>query len=425
MGWAGKHLSESDRERIARGLFEVDENMSTDEWLNGKCPLHDDQRPSFGYNFKQDVYHCQAGCSPDGDLISLYCQVHQLDAREGFKDFKAKFGQGVDEKQASRPAKPRKTEQTISEDVWQQMPPLPQAWLEKLAKVRGWSSEALRRMDVRMQGIRQRKDGSLEPVDPREARVAIPVRDTGGKLRNIRLYKPGGDPKIISWAKSFGSARLFPAQPRPDETILLCEGEPDTLCALSHGFNAITQTSKTNKIPQDQLAKFRGRDVVICYDADGAGQSYASKHAKALADVARSVRLLTWPDFMGRLPDGDWPKDHGEDLTDFFVKQGKGPDNLRELIAQAEPFGPPSPSEADLGPRQFFAMGLGGRVSFKPRLLAEYNSPEARGIRIRFERDRRLTASDRYALPDYPHTDETARQAWLDYRQALWNVREY
>ncbi|MFO7597636.1 MAG: phage/plasmid primase, P4 family [Desulfocurvibacter africanus] len=369
MGWAGKHLSESDRERIARGLFEVDDSISTDEWLNGKCPLHDDQRPSFGYNFKQDVFHCQAGCSPDGDLISLYCQVHQLDAREGFKDFKAKFGQGADEKQASRPAKPRKTEQTISEDVWQQMPPLPQAWLEKLAKVRGWSSEALRRMDVRMQGIRQRKDGSLEPVDPREARVAIPVRDTGGKLRNIRLYKPGGDPKIISWAKAFGSARLFPAQPRPDETILLCEGEPDTLCALSHGFNAITQTSKTNKIPQDQLAKFRGRDVVICYDADRAGQSYAAKHAKALADAARSVRLLTWPDFMGRLPDGDWPKDHGEDLTDFFVKHGKRADDLRELIAQAEPFGPPSPSDA--GPGQFFAMGLGGRVSFKPRMLAE------------------------------------------------------
>ncbi|WP_081678712.1 tail fiber assembly protein [Desulfocurvibacter africanus] len=70
-------------------------------------------------------------------------------------------------------------------------------------------------------------------------------------------------------------------------------------------------------------------------------------------------------------------------------------------------------------------MGLGGRISFKPRLLAEYNSPEARGIRIRFERDRRLTASDRYALPDYPHTDETERQAWLDYRQALRNVPEH
>ncbi len=35
MGWAGKHLPESDRVRIARGLFEVDDSISTEEWLNG------------------------------------------------------------------------------------------------------------------------------------------------------------------------------------------------------------------------------------------------------------------------------------------------------------------------------------------------------------------------------------------------------
>ncbi|WP_148266769.1 toprim domain-containing protein [Desulfocurvibacter africanus] len=109
---------------------------------------------------------------------------------------------------------------------------------------------------------------------------------------------------------------------RPDETILLCEGEPDTLCALSKGFHAITQTSKTNKYSKDQEAKFRGRDVVICYDADGLGQDYAAKHAKALTGVAKSVRLLAWPDYMGRLPDGSWPKKHGEDLTDFRGRAG-------------------------------------------------------------------------------------------------------
>lgn len=38
---------------------------------------------------------------------------------------------------------------------------------------------------------------------------------------------------------------------------------------------------------------------------------------------------------------------------------------------------------------------------------------------LRNERNARLTASDRYALPDYPHASEAARQAWLDYRQAL------
>lgn len=370
MGWAGKHLSESAREQVARSLFAVDESMSTDEWLNGKCPLHDDQRASFGYNYNEDVYKCHAGCG-EGDLIDLYCRVHQLDQREGFKDFKEKFGQGAENDGKAKQTKPKsgKVEPVIADDVWQRMQPMPKAWLDKLAATRGWTSEVIRRLDLRVGSVRLNKAGELvEVVKP--DRIAMPVRDTGGKLRNIRLYKPGGDPKIISWAKAFGSARLFPAQPRPDETILLCEGEPDTLCALSKGFNAITQTSKTNKFSKDQEAKFRGRDMVICYDADGPGQDYAAKHAKALAGVAKSVRLLIWPDYMGRLPDGSWPKKHGEDLTDFFVKHGKTPDDLRELIAAAEPFGPPAPSEA-AGPGQFFAMGLGGRISFKPRLLAE------------------------------------------------------
>lgn len=42
---------------------------------------------------------------------------------------------------------------------------------------------------------------------------------------------------------------------------------------------------------------------------------------------------------------------------------------------------------------------------------------------LRAERDRRLIASDRYALPDFPQ-DENQRAAWLAYRQALRDLPE-
>lgn len=38
---------------------------------------------------------------------------------------------------------------------------------------------------------------------------------------------------------------------------------------------------------------------------------------------------------------------------------------------------------------------------------------------LRTERNDVLENTDRYALPDFPHPSEDARQAWLDYRQAL------
>jgi hypothetical protein len=38
---------------------------------------------------------------------------------------------------------------------------------------------------------------------------------------------------------------------------------------------------------------------------------------------------------------------------------------------------------------------------------------------LRKERDVLLAKTDKYTLPDWPHPTPEARQAWLDYRQAL------
>lgn len=38
---------------------------------------------------------------------------------------------------------------------------------------------------------------------------------------------------------------------------------------------------------------------------------------------------------------------------------------------------------------------------------------------LRRQRDLKLVETDKYALPDWPHADDAARQAWLVYRQAL------
>ena len=41
---------------------------------------------------------------------------------------------------------------------------------------------------------------------------------------------------------------------------------------------------------------------------------------------------------------------------------------------------------------------------------------------LRHERNRKLTATDKYTIPDWPHPTEEAKQAWLDYRQALRDI---
>jgi len=39
--------------------------------------------------------------------------------------------------------------------------------------------------------------------------------------------------------------------------------------------------------------------------------------------------------------------------------------------------------------------------------------------KLRYERDLLLRRCDKYSLPDWPHSNSSKRQEWLDYRQAL------
>lgn len=391
MGIALKHLSETQRKAIAGELFKITSTEEHKGELHGLCPLHDEKNPSFSYNFKKDVYHCLA-CGADGDLLRLWSEVNGLGQKEGYKAFCAKFaidlGKGKMGTGNARGAKGGGggTEGTglsygqVMEQMlraWELFPPLPEDWLARMEKSRGWSRETINILDLRLQTYYLDKKGVLVPLKTPE-RVAIPIKDVLGRLTNIRLYRPGGGlMKIISWARSTGASALFPATPLfPDRPVLLCEGESDTICALSHGFNAITQTSKLKKWPELHLMPFKGKDVIIVYDADVPGQKYAGFAVQALTGTAKSVRTIQWPSFMGIDESGAYPADHGQDLTDFFVTHGKTPADLQALLDAAAaspgesppPLSPDAPSPDIL---QFFSHGVNNRFSFKPRLLAD------------------------------------------------------
>ena len=373
MGFASDHLP-GQLEGIASNLFTVTDKKGDE--LIGLCPAHEDSNPSFSFNFVKDVCHCFS-CGFGGDLVKLWSHVNGYgDGKEGFKAFCEAFD--ISDETYLHGRTKKKSEPEPLNDLFQKFDSLPDFWLKKLENTRGWSPAALAFLQIRLETFYQGKK-NLVPIKYPD-RVAIPIFDTKGDVRNIRRYCPGTPklrrngtplPKIMSWAEGYGDARLFPSAPRKDGVVLLCEGEPDTICAISNGFNAITQTGKPNKWPKDQLKQFKGRDVVIAYDADQAGQSFVKNSAgPSLIKVAKSVKVIEWPDCMGRRDDGLWPEDHGQDLTDFFVKHKKTANDLQVLIDSANVFEP----EEMIDPMalEFFDRGVNGRLSFKPRLLADH-----------------------------------------------------
>ncbi|MEJ5311749.1 MAG: CHC2 zinc finger domain-containing protein [Anaerolineae bacterium] len=53
-------------------------------WWHGRCPFHEDKKPSFWVDSKRGLWGCYA-CNVHGDVINLYAQVHGLAVQEAIK----------------------------------------------------------------------------------------------------------------------------------------------------------------------------------------------------------------------------------------------------------------------------------------------------------------------------------------------------
>lgn len=325
MGYALTELGADRCAEIAAGLFKVEKRYG--EKLHGFCPIHGDQSSaSFVYVPSGDWYKCKS-CDAGGDLVNLWCHVHGLDSKgEGFKRFKEEFVGGSDSKPRSKaplrlvppPVAAELPEVFVDEADLAALPPLPTERVTELRRLRGWSAQVIEALD-----LREFSDGRGNK------KIAMPIRDDAGRLGNIRLYQPGAKSfKVISWydqrckacggvwklvekqktcqgcggqPNDYGRTRLYPAptQWKRDGVLWLCEGEPDLICALSQGLNAVTQTAGCGTWRDEFSAAMAGRDVVIAYDADAAGYKGAMAAAQSIALQAKSVRVLRWPEMMG------------------------------------------------------------------------------------------------------------------------------
>ena len=178
-----------------------------------------------------------------------------------------------------------------------------------LKEKRGLADEVIKKYKI---GI-----ANTHPEYGGDRRLAIPITKDG-KFVNIRYHSLNGSKyKDLPFKNGIPHATyLFPEENLENETIWLCEGELDTLCAISHGLNAITVTGGAGSWKSDFTPLFKNRNVYITYDCDTAGRNGADKIAKILCDVAR-VKVI------------DLKLSNQEDITDWFVKYKK---TKKELV---------------------------------------------------------------------------------------------
>jgi CHC2 zinc finger/Toprim-like len=166
-------------------------------------------------------------------------------------------------------------------------------------------------------------------------RITIPVFNRDGLFSFFKLAKDPEDtsdsPKMLApqgtRAELYGWERI---RMKP-ERIVICEGEFDRLVLESRGMAAVTSTGGAQVFRREWAEDFKDiPQMYVAFDNDAAGRAGAER----VAQLIPHARVLSWPEEIG----------DGGDVTDFFVRLGKTPEDFFSLLDAAQPV-PPAPPQ--------------------------------------------------------------------------------
>ena len=181
-------------------------------------------------------------------------------------------------------------------------------------------------------GISQEVIDELEIKTTDNDDIAFPVY-LYGKIVDVRSYRPKDRANKIRSRMGATSGMIIPfdiwRNSKEGRWTVICAGEKDMAVARSRGFEAITITGGERALPKIVIP-FKNKKVAICYDHDETGIAGARALAAFLQPYASEVRVVTGFH--------EVCKEHGEDITDFFMKYGKKASDLKQYILDAPVF---------------------------------------------------------------------------------------
>lgn len=261
------------------------------QFSNGEMYLED--RPSAHINTTKQVFHCKA-CDRSFNEHTFIQAITGCSAEKRFKLVEL-FKRDLE-----------------SYGVWQTTTVLDDETKQTALNL-GISEEVIKELCIK------------SPTIGEGTTMAFPVF-MYNTLVDIRLYTPGGNPKIKS-LQGAANGMILPfdlwRESPKNRITIICAGEKDMAIARSHGFNAITLTGGEKALTL--LPNFfKGRKVAICYDNDDSGIQGAKKLANQLVNYANEVKVVT--NFHQVCTE------KGEDITDYFTKYNKTKEDLIECI---------------------------------------------------------------------------------------------
>ena len=278
----------------------------------GLCPFHGEKTPSFHVNVENAYFHC-FGCGAGGDVITFIRRIENLDYIDAVKLLAQRAGlsmpaDGVDDKtarvrarifEANREAarfyhhmlyrpqgapalaylRGRGLKETTIKHFGLGYAPPGRFALTNFMRQKGFRDDELVAANLAFQG---RGGGG---VDRFVDRVMFPIIDLRGNVIAFGGRLMGdGKPKYLNTSDTLvfrKSSNLFAlnfAKNGGEKRMILVEGYMDVIALHQAGFtNAVATLGTSLTVDHARLLARYTDEVVVCYDADAAGQKAADR----------------------------------------------------------------------------------------------------------------------------------------------------
>lgn len=317
----------------------------------GLCPFHSEKTPSFNIYSENGSFYC-FGCGAGGDVITFVMKIENLDYMEAVRFLAQRAGltmpdTGYDDSmnrmrtriyEANREAarfffsclnspegaeareylqKRQLSLKTIKRFGLGYSPKLRQSLSNHL------KSKGFKESEIVAANLAFKSKSGKGIYDRFSDRVMFPIIDLRGNVIAFGGRLMGeGKPKYLNtsdtpvFKKSSNLFSLNNAKNSGERSLILCEGYMDVIAVNQAGFqNAVATLGTALTSEQASLMKRYADEVIICYDADEAGQKATARAIELLRNAGLQIRVLTVPE--GKDPD-EFIKKHGENGSAAF-----------------------------------------------------------------------------------------------------------
>lgn len=329
------------------------------------CPFHREKSPSFNVNPSKQIFRC-FGCGKGGDVFTFIREYENISFMDAVRRLAERaripiefdLTPGAQEARSTKDSLLKIHDQIttrwqhsfsneaggeiarnylinrgVSEEAIKifRIGYAPDAWDDTVnwAKSKGHDLKL-----VEQAGLILSKEESRYYYDRFRGRLMFPICDEQGRVIAFSGRILNGDEKTGKYINSpetpiFSKGRVMFGLDKSKRAILdagfalICEGQLDMIACFMAGIQNVIAPQGTALTPEHaRILKRYTNEVVVCFDADSAGQKATVRAFDALLPVGLAIRVATIP---------------APDDPDSFIKRS-GPEAFRDRLTKAEGF---------------------------------------------------------------------------------------